>query len=143
MSKTRIFQFTWFYQETNDKNQIKWDPEMIKITSGTVLKTSEHEEFIEQQYFSLKIKDLIKMFWKSASFFLSFWLKYCWYPYFWHLNQGEFLGYYSDFWSKFLLGTKIAHVWEENELLIISIWGDSDPIIGCYKITQSMVDAVS
>ena len=34
---------------------------MIKITSGTVLKTSEHEEFIEQQYFSLKIKDLIKM----------------------------------------------------------------------------------
>ena len=38
MSKSRIFQFT----------------------------CSEHEEFIEQQYFSLKIKDLIKMFWKSA-----------------------------------------------------------------------------
>ena len=33
---------------------------MIKITSGTVLKTSEHEEFIEQQYFPLKIKNLIK-----------------------------------------------------------------------------------
>ena len=47
-------------KETNDKNQI--DPNMIKITSGTVLKTSEHEEFIEQQYLSLEIKDLIKMF---------------------------------------------------------------------------------
>ena len=45
---------------------------MIKITSGTVLKTSEHEEFIEQQYLSLEIKDLIKMFWKSANFFFHF-----------------------------------------------------------------------
>ena len=68
MSKSRIFQFTWFYQETNDKNQIKWDPNMVKITSGTVLKSSEHEEFIEQQYFSLGIKDLIKMFWKVQVF---------------------------------------------------------------------------
>ena len=68
MSKSRIFQFTWFYQETNDKNQIKWDPNMVKITSGTVLKSSEHEEFIEQQYFSLEIKDLIKMFWKVQVF---------------------------------------------------------------------------
>ena len=41
---------------------------MIKITSGTVLKTSEHEEFIEQQYFSLKIKDLIN----KVQFFFHF-----------------------------------------------------------------------
>ena len=68
MSKSRIFQFTWFYQETNDKNQIKWDPNMVKITSGTVLKSLEHKEFIEQQYFSLEIKDLIKMFWKVQVF---------------------------------------------------------------------------
>ena len=56
--------------------------------------------------------------------------------------SGDFVGHCIDFWSKFLLGTKIAHVWEENELLVISIWEDSDPIIGCYKISQSMVDPV-
>ena len=113
---------------------------MIKITSGTVLKTSEHEEFIEQQYFSLKIKDLIKMLWKSFSF--SFHIADILTFDIW-LSSGDFVEHYIDFWSEFLLGTKIAHVWEENELLIISIWGDLDPIIGCYKITQSMVDAVS
>ena len=50
------------------KIQIKWAPDMIKITSGTVFKTSEHEEFIEQQYFSLKIKDLIN----KVQFFFHF-----------------------------------------------------------------------
>ena len=36
--------------------------------------------------------------------------------------SGDFVGHCIDFWSKFLLGTKIAHVWEENESLVISIW---------------------
>ena len=56
--------------------------------------------------------------------------------------SGDFVGHCIDFWSKFLLGTKIAHVWEENELLVISIWEDSDPITGCCKITHSMENPV-
>ena len=66
-------------------------------------------------------------------------LKYSW---FWHLTLRWLFGHYIDFWSKFLLGTKIAHVWEEIELLVISIWEDSDPIKGCCKITHSMENPV-
>ena len=41
---------------------------------------------------------------------------YIWkYSGFQHLTEGDFVGVCIDFRSKFLLGTKIAHVWEENE----------------------------
>ena len=40
----------------------------LTFSTWTVLKTSEHEEFIEQQYFSLKIKDLIN----KVQFFFHF-----------------------------------------------------------------------
>ena len=67
-------------------------------------------------------------------------LKYSW---FWHLTFRWLFGHYIDFWSKFLLGTKIAHVWEENESLVISIWEDSDAKTVCCKITHSMENAVA
>ena len=111
MSKSRIFQFTWFNKETNDKNQIKWDPDMIKSHQGQFWKPQNIRNSMNNNIFLLRLRFDQNVL-KKCKFFLSFWLKYCWYPFFWHLNQGKFLGYYSDFWSKFLLGAKIAHVWE-------------------------------
>ena len=35
-------------------------------------------------------------------------------------HMGEPVGHTIDLTSEFLLGTKIAHVWEENESLVIS-----------------------
>ena len=46
-------------------------------------------------------------------------LKYCQYPLFWLLTLGGPVGQNINLRSEFLLGTEIAHVWEENESLVI------------------------
>ena len=47
--------------------------------------------------------------------------------------MGGPVGHTIDLTSEFLLGTKIAHVWEENESLFISICGIQVPERGSYK----------
>ena len=55
-------------------------------------------------------------------------LKFCQYPSFWLLTLSGPAGHNIDLTSEFLLGTKIAHVWEEKELLIISNCGILVPV---------------
>ena len=61
MSKSRIFQFTWFYQETNDKNQIKWDPDMIKSHQGQFWKPQDMRNSIDNRVFGVLQWLLIKV----------------------------------------------------------------------------------
>ena len=105
------------------KIQIKWAPDMIKSHQGQFWKHQNMRNSLNNNIFLLKLKIWSKCS-EKCKFFLSFWPKYCWYPYFWHLNQGEFLGYYSDFWSKFLLGTKSKWVIDHQYLRTFR---------GCYK----------
>ena len=60
-------------------------------------------------------------------------LKYFQYPLFWLLTCGGPTGHTVDLNPEFLLGTKIAHVWEDNESLVISICGLEVPERGSYK----------
>ena len=76
----------------------------------------------------------------AICFLVKSWnLKYSW---FWHLTLDDFVEHYIDFWSKFLLGTKIAHVWEEKESKIISIRKDSVSITWGYKLSHSVTHTV-
>ena len=54
--------------------------------------------------------------------FLFILIKYCAFPWFWLLTLRGLVGHHIDFTYKFLLGKKIAHVLEEKESLINSIW---------------------
>ena len=65
--------------------------------------------------------------------FSSIFIKYCENPWFWLLTWGGPAGHTIDLNSEFLLGIKIAHVWEENESLVISICGLEVHEIGTYK----------
>ena len=49
------------------------------------------------------------------------------------MTWGGPAGHTFDLNSEFLLGTKIAHVWEENESLVISICGLEASERGSYK----------
>ena len=60
-------------------------------------------------------------------------IKYCQYLKFLLLTLGGPVGHYIDLTSEFLLGTEIAHVWEENESLVISNCGIEVPIRGSWK----------
>ena len=58
----RIFQFKWFYQETNDKNQIKWDPDMIKSHQGEFWKPQNMRNLMNNNIFLLRLK----IWWKCS-----------------------------------------------------------------------------
>ena len=62
-------------------------------------------------------------------------LKYCQYPSFWLLTLSGPIGHNIDLTSEFLLGTEIAHVWEENESLVIRYCGIWVPIRASWKIS--------
>ena len=62
-------------------------------------------------------------------------LKYCQYPPFRLLTLSGPIGINIDLTSEFLLGTEIAHVWEENELLVIRNYGIEVPFKGSWKIS--------
>ena len=60
-------------------------------------------------------------------------MEFCQYTLYRLLTLGGPVGHDIDLTSEFLLGTEIAHVWEENELLVISICGIEVPIRGSWK----------
>ena len=82
--------------------------------------------------FNKKVKSLVQNFVKIPIFSPIF-IKYCQYFSFWLLTCGGSVGHNIDLNSEFLLGTKIAHVWEENESLVISICGLEASERGSYK----------
>ena len=82
--------------------------------------------------FNKKVKSLVQNFVKIPIFSPIF-IKYCQYFWFWLLIWGGSVGHTIDLNSEFLLGTKIAHIWEENESLVISICGLEAPARGSYK----------
>ena len=82
--------------------------------------------------FNKKVKSLVQNFVKIPIFSPIF-IKYCQYFWFWLLTWGGSVGHTIDLNSEFLLGTKIAHVWEENESLVISICGLEASERGSYK----------
>ena len=79
----------------------------------TVLKIFVSKDFIEHIFFLKNIK--------RKSNFPVIMNKYCWYPSFWLLTFGGFAGHDITFSEQFLLGKKIAQVWEEEEFLVSSV----------------------
>ena len=83
---------------------------------------------IFNQKFKRFVPNLVRI-----SIFSLILIKYCQYPLFCLLTWGGPVGHTIDLISEFLLGTKIAHVWEENESLDISICWVQVPERGSYK----------
>ena len=112
-----ISKLTWIYHNTNLKILIKSFPDVIKTTSSTFLKTSESEESIEHNIIFIKQR-FHPRFVKKNYFFVNF-------------DQILLVSIIltSDIWVLYWLLTKvsfrykIAHVWEENESLVISNCG--------------------
>ena len=94
----------------------------------TVFETFVTQKFNENNLWPNSWK-IIPKFCKNSNIFI----KYCEYPWFWLLTGGGPAGHTIDLNSEFLLGIKIAHVWEENESLVISICGLEVHEIGTYK----------
>ena len=130
-----ISKLMWIYHNTILKILIKSVPDVIKTTSNTFLKTSEPEESIEHNIIFIKQRFHPRFVKKNLFFFVNFdqillisiilssdwrvvglvgWVLY------WLLIKVSFR-------------YKIAHVWEENESLVISICGLEVPEIGSYK----------
>ena len=99
------------------------DLNLIKDSFGNLWNTG-----IEcKQSLSHQLKKFDQNFVKIPIFPINL-LKFCQYPSFWLLTLSGPGGHNIDLTSEFLLGTKIAHVWEEKELLIISNCGIEGPV---------------
>ena len=99
------------------------DLNLIKDSFGNLWNTG-----IEcKQSLSHQLKKFDQNFVKIPIFPINL-LKFCQYPSFWLLTLSGPGGHNIDLTSEFLLGTKIAHVWEEKELLIISNCGIEVPV---------------
>ena len=62
-------------------------------------------------------------------------IKYCWYSQFWHLTRESFGWVLYWLLIKVSFRYKIAHVWEENESLVISNCALEVPIRSFWKIS--------
>ena len=111
-----------FYLKLIPSIQIAWLPGVIKTSSRTVLETFETQELNENNFYPISSK-IWPQFCEIPNSFPLILLKYCQYPLFWLLTLGGPVGHDIDLTSEFLLGTEIAHVWEENESLVISNCG--------------------
>ena len=114
--------------------QIAWLPGVIKTSSRTVLETFETQELNENNFYPISSK-IWPQFCEIPNSFPLILLKYCQYPLFWLLTLGGPVGHDIDLTSEFLLGTEIAHVWEENESLVIRYCGIQGPIRASWKIS--------
>ena len=103
---------------------------MIRTSSKTVLETEE----LSENNLYLKSPKILHKF-VRIPFFLFNLIKYFQYPSFWPLTLCGPIDHNIDLASEFLLGTEIAHVWEENESLVNSIGGSKVAIRGSYKIS--------
>ena len=128
-----ISKLTWIYHNTILKILIKSVPDVRKTTSSTFLETSESEESIEHNI--VFIKQRFHPRFVKKNIFLWILIKYCWYPQFWHLTGESFAWVLYWLLIKVSFRYKIAHVWEENESLVISNCALEVPIRGSWKIS--------
>ena len=111
------------YSFNSDCLASRCDLNLIKDSFGNLWNTG-----IEcKQSLSHKLKKIDQHFVKIPISPVNL-LKYCQNQSFWLLTLSGPGGHNIDLTSEFLLGTKIAHVWEEKELLIISNCGILVPV---------------